>query len=63
MGFGSVRLKKELVKQEKVDTNEQDKWIVGYLAKLLVQRQQVQFLCQEHEERTLSELIDSLCVN
>ena len=56
-------LKEELVKREEVNIKEQDKWRVGYLARLLEQRQEQHYLGQVEDENSLSTLIDSLCVN
>ena len=61
--YGTTRLKEELVKREEVDIKEQDKWRVGYLARLLEQRQEQHYLGQVEDENRLSTLIDSLCVN
>ena len=61
--YSSSRLKEELVKREKVDIPDQDKWRVGYLATLLERRQVAHYQGLEEEEKNLDELLDSLCVN
>ena len=61
--FGSARLKEELLKWEAVETPEEDIWRVDYLFKLLGQRQVSHYSGDEEEEKRLSDLIDSLCVN
>ena len=38
-------------------------WRVGYLSRLLEQRQEHHYLAQVYEEKRLANLIDSLCVN
>ena len=41
--FGSGRVKQELVKAELVEVPQQDQWRVGYLARLLEERQMLHY--------------------
>ena len=61
--FGSARLKEELVHKERVETPPEDHWRVSFLASLLDQRQRLHFVGLKEEEKVISGLIDSLCIN
>ena len=61
--FGSARLKEELVIKERVKTPPEDHWRVSFLVSLLDQRQRLHFVGLKEEEKVISGLIDSLCIN
>ena len=61
--YGSGRIKQELVKTEIVAVPPQDQWRVGYLARLLEERQLLHYGGNQEGEERVSGLIDSLCVN
>ena len=51
------------VERETVVPQEEDKWRLPYLAKLLEQRAHLHTLGMEEEEESVQELIDSLCIS
>lgn len=61
--YCSARIKVELVKKEMVEVPQHDQWRVSYLASLLEKRQVADYMGLEEDEKYLTELIDSLCVN
>ena len=50
-------------KEENILVPPDDHWRLAYLDLLLEQRQNTHYLAMENEEKRLSELIDSLCIN
>ena len=61
--YGSARLKVELAKAELLEVPPTDQWRVRYLGDLLEQRQILHYMGDKEGENTVSELIDSLCIN
>ena len=61
--YGSARLKVELAKGELVDVPPTDQWKVRYLSDLLEQRQILHYMGVNEGGNTVTELIDSLCIN
>ena len=57
------RLKAELAKAELVEVPPADQWRVRYLSDLLEQRQILHYMGDKEREKTVAELIDSLCIN
>ena len=60
--FGSGRVKQELVKAEMVEVPQQDQWKLGYLARLLEERQLLLYGGDKEGEEKVAALIDSLCI-
>ena len=61
--FGGARIKEELVKVEEVAVADADQWRLIYLRKLLEQRQIIHYEGDKAGEESMSELINSLCIN
>ena len=61
--FGGARLKEELEKVEEVSVADADQWRLSYLRKLLEQRQILHYDGDKAGEESISELINSLCIN
>ena len=61
--FGPTRVKHDLVMKETVQVPQQDQWRVGYLSRLLEERQELHYSGDKDGEERVSGLIDSLCIN
>ena len=48
---------------EEVAVDDADRWRLGYLRKLLEERQILHYAGDKTEEESISELITSLCIN
>ena len=57
------QLREALVTAEVVEVPQQDMWRLPYLSSLLSQRREAHNTAEEHEEKRLTELIDSLVKN
>ena len=57
----SARIKLSLAASELVEVCDSEKWRIGYLSKLLEQRQELHYNGWEH--RHIDGLIDSICIN
>ena len=61
-----IKLREQIRKKETVEIENQEKWRIPYLSKLLGQRQELvyQGMDKEEEEMTrIDDLINSLCTN
>ena len=61
--YDSSRIKMELIAREKVVIPEQDAWRIGYLKKLLEERQMFTYSGEMDMMNQVSDLIDSVCIN
>ena len=61
--YSSTRLKQELIDKEKIEIPVQDSWRIGYLGKLLEQKQMYHYKGEKVMVNQVSELIDSICIN
>ena len=61
--YCGARIKEELVKVEEVEVADADQWRLSYLRKLLEQRQILHYERHKAGEESMSELINSLCIN
>ena len=63
MAFGARRIREELRLNVSVKIEENDKWRIPYLSKLLHDRTIVNFNCNNKEEDNLNYIIHSLVRN
>ena len=57
------RVREALMESERVEPAAMDGWRCSYLSKLLEQRQEAHYRGMEGEKDTLTEMIESLCIN
>ena len=61
--YSSAKLKEKLIQNEIVTVFNHDAWRVSYLARLLERRSELHYLALEEEEKQITSLINSLCLN
>ena len=59
----SAKLREELIRKLEIDVPPTDKWRAPYLATLLKQRQMFYYQGDSESMKTISVLINSLCIN